>query len=227
MLSATLVTRDAIPRDDYAVTQVLTAALAASPLGGWLEPDPRRLLQSAQAYIGPLVQQTISAGIVRLVVQNEVIVGAALWSLHPCASSPAADIESVRETSRPWDRLDRFTARQRPQVSHQQLVFLGVHPDRRGQGAGDQLLIGHHALLDATSTVAYAVVFDKGMRDVLVRHGYTRDRREVLLGGARARAMRRLPDPAVIPREEPWFRTVDPVESARTRQPSPRRQEQP
>ena len=196
--TVTLVTRDAIQRDAYAVIRVLTAALAASPLGGWLEPDlrPRRRLQSAMDYIGPLVPQTIRAGIVRLAEQDGAIVGAALWSLHPCAGPVAANVDAVREVNRRRDRLDRFTEKHRPsQVRHQQLVYLGVHPERRGQGIGAHLLISHHTLLNATGIPAYAVVADKGSRDMLARHGYTgTGRTEPLRGGARACAMWRPPD---------------------------------
>jgi len=193
--TATLVTRDAIPRDAYALTRVLTAALAASPLGGWLEPDPRRRPHSALDCIGPLVPQSIRAGIVRLAEQDGVIVAAALWSLHPCAGPVAASMEALREVSRRRDRLDRFTEKHRPPLRHQQLVYLGVHPKHRGQGIGAHLLTDHHALLNATGTPAYAVVADKATRDMLARHGYTpTGRAEPLRGGARARAMWRPPD---------------------------------
>lgn len=199
--TVTLATRDAISRDDYAITRLLTDALAASPLGGWLEPDPRRRPQTALDYIGPLVQQAIGSGIVRLAEQDRAIVGAALWSLHPCADPPAATstagagIETVREVSRRRCRLHRFTESHRPaKVQHQQLVYLGVHPDRRGQDIGNHLLTQHHALLDDTGTPAYAVVVDRGTLDVLARHQYARiGRPEPLAGGVLARALWRLP----------------------------------
>jgi len=194
--TVTLVTRDAIQRDAYAVIRVLTAALVASPLGGWLEPDPRRRPKSALDYIGPLVSQTIRAGIVRLAEQDGAVVGATLWSLHPCAGPVAANLDAVREVNHRRDRLDRFTEKRRPsQVRHQQLIYLGVHPERRGQGIGAHLLTSHHTVLNATGTPAYAVVADKGSRDMLARHGYTgTGRTEPLRGCARARAMWRPPD---------------------------------
>jgi len=204
VLSATLVTRDAIPRDAHAITRVLTAALDASPMGGWLEPAQRRRLRCAQAYVGPLVEQTIRDGIVRMVVQDEKVVGAALWSLHQCAGPPAAVFRAAaigdadRAVSlRQW-RLDRFTEAHRPaELRHQQLVFLGVHPHHRGRGIGGHLLNHHHELLDDLGWPAYAVVVDGGMRDVLDGHGYSRiGRSEPLAGGVLARAMLRLPRPA-------------------------------
>jgi len=195
--AATLVTRDAIPRDAYALTELLIAAFEASPLAGWLEPDPRRRRRSAIDYVGPLVQQTIRAGIVRLAELDGVIVGAALWSLHLSAGPPVANVEAVCEVSRRRDRLDRFTEKHRPQARHQQLVYLGVHPERRGRGIGGHLLTSHHTLLNATGTPAYAVVVDKGSRDVFERHGYAAiGPAEALPGGARARAMWWLPEAA-------------------------------
>jgi len=214
--TVTLVARDAIPRDAYVLTRVLTAALAASPMGGWLEPDPRRRPQSALNYIGPLIQQTIRAGIVRLAEQDGVIVGAALWSLHSCAGpdsmfTAAANIEAAREVSRRRWRLDRFTEKHRPVEQHQQLVYLGVHPNRWGQGIGSHLLTRHHELLHDTGTPAYAVVVDKGCRDVLGQHRYARiGRHESLASGALACAMWRLPRPA------------DRIQSPRTRPPDVR-----
>ncbi len=199
--AAALVIRDAIPRDFLPITNVLTAALAESPIARWLDPEEGRRRLTMLAYIGGLVRQTITAGVARVAEESGEIVGAALWALHDgrnqfVGSRLADDTDrTLTEVHRRRRQLDHLAGERRPRdLACQQLACLGVRPDRQGRGVGSHLLIGHHAFLHLTKTPAYLVAPDDILPSWFERYGYSGVGPEQLLpGGLPMQAMWRPP----------------------------------
>jgi len=204
--AATLAIRDAHVGDAFAVTQVLSEALAESSLGRWLDPDPQARRASLLGHVGGLVVETIASGIVRVVEDSGKIVGAALWASHSRVNQPAAVAQAASSADDPAalplqrrGRLLKQLAENgcRRRVSHHRLVYLGVRPDRQGQGIGSYLLIGHHALLHVTETPACLLADGGRNRELFERHGYAGiGPPQILPGGLRVQAMWRPPLPA-------------------------------
>jgi GNAT superfamily N-acetyltransferase len=203
--AAALVIRDALPQDFSPVTNMLTAALAGSAVACWLDPDERRRRLTVLTYIGDLVRRTIAFGIARVAEDGNEIVGAAMWSVNSgtgraVGASPAsggAD-RALTEVHRRRQQLDRLMDDRRPRdVACQQLVCLGVRPDRQGQGIGGCLLISHHAFLHVTGTPGYLVALDDCLQDWFEQHGYSAmGRPQLLTTGFLMQAMWRPPIPA-------------------------------
>lgn len=175
---AALVIRDATPRDTYEVSQALVAAFTSSRLGCWLQPDAASRPGTLLGCIAAVVTEVMASGNVRVVEDGEHVVAAAVWSLD--SSGPirtAGDVwgDSGARASLQgrWKLLDELAQTRRPlHFSHQQLVLLGVRPDRQGEALSSYLLIGHHVLLYVTGVAAYALA-DESSRPLLQRHGYT------------------------------------------------------
>jgi GNAT superfamily N-acetyltransferase len=204
-LSSTLVIRNAIPRDFLPVTKVLAAAFVESSVAGWLDPVEQRRQLTVLAYIGGLVRRTIGAGVARVAEDGNEIVGAALWSVHSGeGQSVAARLagggtdRALTEVHRRRRELDRLVDVRRPRdVACQQLVCVGVRPDRQGKGIGSRLLIGHHASLHVTGTPAYLVASAGRPQTWFERYGYSGiGPPQLLPGGPPVQAMWRPPGPA-------------------------------
>ena len=176
--SAALVVRDGTPRDAFEVSRILVAAFTDSPLGCWLDPDAGSRPESLLRCIAAVVTEVMASGVVRVVEDGGRVVAAAVWSLDPSATMRATeglwpDGGARASVQGRWKLLDEVAQTRRPlHLAHQQLVLLGVRPDRQGEGLSNYLLIGHHALLDVTAVAAYALADDPDHR-LLRRHGYT------------------------------------------------------
>lgn len=204
--AATLEIRDAHVGDAFAVTQVLSAALAESPLGQWLDPDPQTRRASLLGHVGGLVVETITSGIVRLVEDSGKIVGATLWSIHSQPDRPAsvtqatssADDPAAVRVQRRRRLLEQLVHHRCPRrTQHHRLAYLGVRPDRQGQDVGSYLLIGHHALLHVTGTPACVLADGAPSRELFEGHGYAGSGPpQTLPGGLRVWPMWRPPVPA-------------------------------
>jgi GNAT superfamily N-acetyltransferase len=204
--AAALVIRDALARDAYVVTQVLSAAFAETPLGRWLDSDPTTRQLSCLGFVGGLVVETINSGIVRVVEDDGQVIGAALWSLHSraaraSATEPAApDVDDLATS--PVQRRQALLTRAAdlrfpPHLPYHRLVYVGVRPERQGQGIGSYLLIGHHALLHVTDTPSFLLADGIRSRRLFERHGYTSiGAPELLPDAAPIWAMWRAPKPA-------------------------------
>jgi GNAT superfamily N-acetyltransferase len=200
-----LVFRNALARDFLPVTTILAAAFVESPVACWLDPNDQRRRLTLLAYIGDLVRRTIGTGGARVVEDGGEIVGAALWSVHSGAGQSVAARLAGRATERALTEvhrrrreLDRLVDDRRPRdVACQQLVCLGVRPDRQGQGIGNSLLIGHHAFLHVTNTPAYLVASADRPQTWFERYGYSGiGPTQLLPGGLPVQAMWRPPGPA-------------------------------
>ncbi len=175
---AALVIRDATPRDTYEVSQTLAAAFTGSRLGCWLDPDVRSRPGTLLSGIAAVVTEVMASGIVRVVEDGGHVVAVAVWSLDSSGPIRAvgdvwADSGARASVQGRWKLLDELAQTRRPlHLTHQQLVLLGVRPDRQGEGLSSYLLIGHHALLHVTGVAAYALA-DESSHSLLLRHGYT------------------------------------------------------
>ncbi|RSM56811.1 hypothetical protein DMB66_32855 [Actinoplanes sp. ATCC 53533] len=204
--AAVLTIRDALARDAFMVTQMLSAPFAGSAVGRWLDPDPKTRRLSAVGHIGGLVAETIASGIVRVAEDDDgEIVGAALWSRYPrtarrpssagsTASLPGPAILAIR---RRQAVLEQMTERSRPaEVESHCLAYLGVRPDRQGQGIGGYLLVSHHALLHLCRIPAFLLAEHRS-RPLFERHRYNAvGPPQMLPGGVPVWVMRRPPVPA-------------------------------
>lgn len=188
--AATVQIRDAVVRDSFAVTSVLTDACAGTAFGRSLAPGPSSARNPVQLFIGDLVAQAFAEGIVRVAVADDQILGAALWAMdhgtghRPSTNSPAQALRKLADDRCP------------PGVPHHRLLYLGVRPDRRGRGIGGALLTNHHALLHLTQLPSL-VVADDLSEPLFERHCYSRvGPPELVPGGLPMSAMWRNPDRA-------------------------------
>jgi GNAT superfamily N-acetyltransferase len=204
--AAALTIRDALAREAPMLTQVLGAPFAASPVGQWLDPDPKTRRMSAAGHIGGLVAATITSGIAQVAEDDDgEIVGVALWARYP------REVQSSTSTGSAVSLLDPaiLTIRRRqtvlaqvtdssrpPAVESYCLAYLGVRPDRQCQGIGSRLLVTHHALLHLRKMPAFLLADDRS-RKLFERHRYTCiGLPQMLPGGPLVWAMRRPPVPA-------------------------------
>jgi predicted N-acetyltransferase YhbS len=197
-----LVIRDATERDFSAVTKIVATAFVENPVACWLDPDASHRRLTVLAYIGGLVRRTIGAGVARVVEDGGEIVGAAMWSRHSGAGRSVAAMlvgggtdRALTEVHRRRRELDRLVDVRRPRgVVCQQLLCVGVRPDRQGRGIGSSLLIAHHAFLHITGTPAYLVAAVGRPHAWFEQHGYSGlGPPQLLPGGPSMQAMWRPP----------------------------------
>ena len=186
--AATVQIRDAVVRDSFAVTSVLTDACAGSAFGRRLTRGASAARGPVQLFVGDLVAETFAEGIVRVAVADDQILGAALWVMdhgtghHPGRPSPAQALRKLADDRCP------------PGVPHHRLQYLGVRPDRQGRGIGGALLTNHHALLHLTQLPSL-VVADDLSEPPFERHRYSRiGPPELAPGGLPMSVMWRSPD---------------------------------
>jgi ribosomal protein S18 acetylase RimI-like enzyme len=191
--AAKLVLRGAQPHERSAIVEMLAAAFADSDVGRWLGGSAA----DRAAHFGTAVDGAFAGGIVRVADEQGTIVGAALWFPYPgVAPSPLAPAvltpsafsspppSSPPPSSPPFVEpavgaerlalLERLLAERHPtSAAHHHLAYLGVRPDRQGQGIGSYLLIGHHAYLHVADLPAYLEANDPRNRQLYLRHGYS------------------------------------------------------
>ena len=176
----TLVIRHATPRHFSPVIKILAAAFAESPVARWPDPADQRRQLTVFAYIGGLVRRAISAGVATVAEDGNEVEGAAMWSRHRgAAQSVAARLagggtdRALTDVHRYRQHLDHLVDARRPRdMACQQLVCLGVRPDRQRKGIGSYLLISHHAFLHITNTPVYVVALADRAPTWFKRYGY-------------------------------------------------------
>jgi GNAT superfamily N-acetyltransferase len=195
--TAKLVLRGGQPHEAAAITDVLAAAFTGGTVDRWIGATA----ESRRAYFRTVVSATFAEGIVRVAEEDGSVLGAALWFPRP--ESPPLDPapNPVEPPATGADRLallERRLAERHPAApAHHHLAYLGVRPDRQGQGIGSYLLIGHHAYLHVSRTPAYLEANDQRNRALYLRHGYTDVGAPIVLpGGVPIWPMWRPPTPA-------------------------------
>lgn len=186
--AARLELRGGRPHEVEAVIDVLAAAFAGGDVDQWLgaTDDTRR------AHFRTVVAAAFADGIVRVADEDGVLLGAALWFPRPAA------LQAPSSATGRMAVLERLLAERHPVApAHHHLAYLGVRPDRQGQGIGSYLLIGHHAYLHVSRTPAYLEANDPRNRALYLRHGYSDMGTPILLpGGIPIWPMWRPPTPA-------------------------------
>lgn len=186
--AATVQIRDAVVRDSFAVTSVLTDACAGTAFGRSLTPGPSAVRGPVQLFIGDLVAEAFAEGTVRVAVADDQILGAALWAMDHGTGHRAGAASSAQALRRLAD--DRCP----PGVPHHRLLYLGVRPDRQSRGIGTALLTNHHALLHRTRLPSL-VVADDLSEPLFEQHRYSRVGPSALTpGGLPMSVMWRSPD---------------------------------
>ncbi|MFR9806653.1 GNAT family N-acetyltransferase [Pseudonocardia sp. RS010] len=167
--------------DHAAVAATLTAAFHDDPVFTWLHPGPA----DRQAKIRFFFDLTVDV----LAQHDDTwatgadVAGAALWV--PYGRAPMSDEEGeafgAALAQRAGGDAERLFAlmtmmeRHHPHEPHEYLWFLGVRPDRQGQGLGTATMapvlaradrVGHPAYLEATSSRSKALY---------ERHGFVAD----------------------------------------------------
>jgi GNAT superfamily N-acetyltransferase len=166
--AARLELRGGRPHEAAVVTEVLAAAFAGGDVDRWLGATD----DTRKAHFRTVVAAAFADGIVRVADEDGVLLGAALWFPRPPSPpnpGPGPDLATGRLAV-----LERLLAERHPAApAHHHLAYLGVRPDRQGQGIGSYLLIGHHAYLHVSRTPAYLEANDARNRALYLRHGYT------------------------------------------------------
>ena len=199
-----MITRDAGHDDRTAITTLLAAAFADGAVARWLDPNPKTRHTNALDYFDTTVNHAVSSGIVRVAQENGELVGAALWFPYQAPDSPPETI-TIPASDDPQAAvvlrmkiLKGVLDKRHPRKGHHYLSFLGVRPDRQGNGIGSHLLISYHAFLHTMSIPAYLEATDPRNRELYRRHGYLDLGDPVLLpgGGPSLWPMWREPIPA-------------------------------
>jgi GNAT superfamily N-acetyltransferase len=155
---------------------VCAAAAANTAVGRWLEPNPVLRGDVLFSRYRTMVRNTIRCGVVRLMMEDDRLVGVALW--HSCPAVPGGpvaepgageDVNTAGDSATRGRLLDRQAWSLHLSEPHEHLIYLGVVPDRQGRGIAGALLAdrphpdGLCAPRHTTST---------GGGDLFARHGY-------------------------------------------------------
>lgn len=162
--------RTAAPADADALTSMFVNAFLDTPDAVWLVPDRAARAEIYRAYGGALLAGVLPYGLVTAVSGTD---GAAVW-LPPAEDSDSAAMiaEVAGGYAERFALLAKTLAEHHPSGDHDYLAYLGVRPDRQGQGLGSALLAHHGTLLDAAGRAAYLVATTARSRDLYLRHGY-------------------------------------------------------
>jgi GNAT superfamily N-acetyltransferase len=171
--AANLTLRDAQAQDRTTIVEILAAAFADGDVARWLDPDPDTRREHSSGYFRAIVDHALAYGTVRVADEHGELLGAALWQPQP-VDSPV--IETAPPAGLVFERLsllERLLDERRPRTpAHYHLAYLGVRPDRQGEGIGSQLLIVQHAYLHVAGIPAYLEANDPRNHRLYLRHGY-------------------------------------------------------
>lgn len=187
--TATATIRGGTIGDRSRIARILTEVFTGGDVAAWIVPEPDLRRAYSRGFFDHAVEHALLQGTVHIATDHDgSLIGAALWLPHPDpnvrpaarTSPPPRDFESpwtcggdMRSVRRRQQLLDRLLDLRHPQRPHHHLAYLGVRPDRQGQGIGSQLLLYHHAFLHAAGIPAYLQADHPGTHDLYQRHGYT------------------------------------------------------
>jgi GNAT superfamily N-acetyltransferase len=173
--------RDATPDDAGKISELLTAAMASTPLAGWLMFTPATLYRYGTPYLRVITGYALDRGLVHVSTGlRGHLTGAALWfprtealpepdDYHPrLAAACGPVIGRVRA-------LHALLDDHHPTDAHHYLALHAVLPQLRRQGIGSALLAQHHGWLDAAGLRAYTVATSPSVFAHLTHRGYHHD----------------------------------------------------
>jgi ribosomal protein S18 acetylase RimI-like enzyme len=148
-------------------------AFAADPPNRWLYPAEDEYLGQFPTFVTALGGRALHQG--TAFVSNDYS-GASLWLAPGTSPDDEALAGLVRalapDRSAEISNIIEEMGRYHPDEPHWYLPFIGVVPDRRGQGVGAALLRAGLAACDATGLPAYLESTNPRNRPLYERHGF-------------------------------------------------------
>jgi len=146
--------------------RLLARAFAGDPIITHFLAAPRRRRFAYAAFFRAIIYEHLGAGYVYGAWEIEHLVGVAVWAPpHDLAPSAAERLRAKVEhlvvkmlfPRRSHDLYGGFaeTASLHPAEQHWYLAFVGIEPDRQGQGLGEKLLAPVLKTADAQNTLCY------------------------------------------------------------------------
>jgi len=155
------------------VFATLTLAFAVDPPNRWLYPDEDEYVSQFPTFVTALGGRALHRG--TAFVANDLS-GAALWLAPDTSPDDEALTRLVRalapDRSADMSTIIEEMGRYHPDEPHWYLPFIGVAPDRRGQGVGAALLRTGLAACDAAGLPAYLESTNPRNRPLYERHGF-------------------------------------------------------
>ncbi|GAB2922177.1 hypothetical protein GCM10027280_06740 [Micromonospora polyrhachis] len=159
------------------IAALVTEAAHDLPLADWLVPDQQQRPTVLAEAIRIWVEHALFFGEVDILADTDRPIGAGVW-FHRYRQIPPPAAYEARLAAACSEHIERFTTLgrlldgQRPEIGHEHLALLAIHPDHRGTGIATRLLDHHHSRIDRYGTAAYTEAFSDAHRDVLSHHGY-------------------------------------------------------
>jgi ribosomal protein S18 acetylase RimI-like enzyme len=172
------VVRRAEAADADAVTQVLAASFRDDPIIMWIFPlDGAERARRNTGFFRPFVDLALAEG---QVYATDDMSGVALWLDVDVSAEQEPDGTLVTDVTRAcgeygfrFGQLDAlFSAHHPIHESHAYLMFLGVLPERQGQGIGTTLLCDRFVDLDQNHRPAYLESSAPRNRQLYARLGF-------------------------------------------------------
>lgn len=165
--------RPASAADSPAIVDILVAAFHDDPVSGWVFPDPRRRRAQHRAMFTVAVEIGLCAGW----VHRAGDAGAAIWLGRERPPDDAGErivaaLADASGSAGRFERLGELMDARHPDQPHAYLPFIGVVPDRQGQGVGGALLAHQLTTVDALGLPAYLEASAPRSRHLYRRHGY-------------------------------------------------------
>lgn len=189
------------PADLAVAVDTLSAAFYDDPVLSWLCPDDDRRRATLPGWFG-VITRSLHHHHHRAIHLSPDGTGAAVWV--PPGVPMVEDDEAFGAAMVAVSPLDaeRFgtligeAEAVHPEEPHWYLFFIGVTPDRQGQGLGSALLRAVLDRCDRDGTPAYLESTRPENRRLYERHGFVRTGEIVLPGGPRPTTMWREPQPS-------------------------------
>ena len=164
--------------DAAALVPVLARAFCTGSVAAWAQPDEARRLDYNEALFAALFEEVFERR--QIDVEGEPPVAVAVWARPGTWKLTPDEAGAVRERlkSALGPHLERVGAafeevdRRHPAVPHWYLAFLGVEPDRQGQGHGAGLLRRGLRRCDEAGEAAYLWTAERRNVGFYEAHGF-------------------------------------------------------
>jgi len=157
------------------VAAALAAAFDDDPVFRWLVPDDGRRRAVLPSMFAIFVRAYLAHGEVYTTAR---VAGAALWAASDTdpMGADAADGDELEvvmgvDAPRMFEAVDALHAHM-PEAPHEHLQFLGVVPERQGEGIGSDLMRPVLARCDWEGVPAYLEATSARSRALYERHGF-------------------------------------------------------
>ena len=179
MTSPSHTVRRADSGDAGAITHILATGFREDPPLAWILPEPGDRERLSPAFFKPFVDMVLTEGHAYIA---QDLSGAALWldvDVHADATEDSGDFREQfisglgSEYAKRFFVLDDlFSANHPGHASHAYLLFIGVVPERQGQGVGNSLLAAGLGEVDRSARPAYVEASTPRNAALYARHGF-------------------------------------------------------